>query len=458
MNGLLAISRRTSAKGTAHHGAPLPQTAPSVPPELQQIFQIPETPAPAPRRPAHRRTINGRRAPPGPPPPLSWISLAQSRHAPADYQAKTAGRIQHYPLPGAYEPGEGSLVAAALQCLAKDWEQQREWNKFYLYTLANQLRVALLAYVSELYEPGLSSSDLRLVLAGPPEEELLEYGLERVDPSKWNADMHYLDLGSSIGKSLSLRELGDLLCPPKVEPADEDVFESWDAAEPLRVPTTLLPNLTHLSLASDPASNPSLSWRQLLSFASKMPTLTHLNLSGWPEPSLTPNAKLAKVTSTTTGQSVQYGGTGPYSHSLDGDWTEAALLLRKLSKALYRLEYLDLTGCADWFPALRSSASSSSSSSSSTSPSLSSSPGTHSANASIDWVGDWGKITDLRLCSGYALPEDASPVQISRFNDWIAAATEVERHIRTQRQGQGRWITVEKDSLSEDEKRRLASI
>ena len=449
MNGLLAISRRTSVKSIASQGGPLPQTTPSVPPELQQIFQIPETPAPAPRRPVHRRIINGRRAPPGPPPPLSWISLAQSRHAPADYRAKTAGRIQHYPLPGAYEPGEGSLVAAALQCLAKDWRQQREWNRFYLYTLPNQLRVALLAYVSELYEPGLSASDLRLVLAGPPAEELSEYGLEQVDPSKWNADVHYLDLSSAIGKSLSLKELGDLLCPPKVEPANGDVFESWDAAEPSSGPTRLLPNLTHLSLASDPASNSSLSWRQLLSFASKMPTLTHLNLSGWPEPSLTPNAKLAKVTSSATGQSVQYGGTGPYSHSLDGDWTEAALLLRKLSKALYRLEYLDLTGCADWFPALRGGAAASSSSSSS-------SPGS-STNASVDWVGDWGKITVLRLCSGYALPAEASAGQISRFSDWIAAATEVERHIRAQRAGQGRWITVEKDGLSEEEKRKLTS-
>ena len=435
MNEILANLRRTSLKGGANQGGPLPQTTPSVPPELRQIFQIPETPAPAPRRPAHRRTINGRRAPPGPPPPRSWISLAQSRHAPSDYHAKTAGQIQHYPLPGAYEPGEGSLVAITLQGLAKDWERQREWNRFYLYTLANQLSIALLAYVSERYEPGLSASDVRLVLAGPPAEELSEYGLEQVDPSEWNADVHYLDLSSAIGKSLSLKELGDLLYPPTTTPDSEDVFESWDAAEPSLGPRRLLPNLTHLSLASDPASNPSLSWRQLLSFASKIPTLTHLNLSGWPEPSLTPNAKLAKMTSPTTGQSVQYGGTGLYSHTLDNEWTESSILLRKLSKALYRLEYLDLTGCADWFPALKGGTSGS------------------SENNSVDWVGDWGKITTLRLCSGYALPEDASVGQISRFADWISAAREVEKHIRARRAGQGRWITVEKDSLSEEEKR-----
>ncbi len=147
----------------------------------------------------------------------------------------------------------------------------------------------------------------------------------------------------------------------------------------------------------------------------------------------------AKVKSPTTGRSVQYGGTGPYSHSLDNDWTEASILLKKLSRALYRLEYLDLTGCADWFPALKG--------------------GVSVAEAqSVDWAGDWGKIITLRLCSGYALPEDATAGQISRFADWISAATEVEKHIRTQRSGKGRWITVEKDSLSEGEKQALERV
>ncbi|KAK7755197.1 hypothetical protein SLS62_002702 [Diatrype stigma] len=431
---LLADLRRTSLAAQGGGVLPLaPQTTPSVPPELRQIFQIPETPAPAPRRPAHRRIVNGRRAPPGPPPPRSWTALSTSRHAPSDFQATAVGRIQHCPLPGVYYPDEQSLVAVTLQCLARDWEQQRDWNRFYLYTLPSRLRSALLAYVSELYEPGLSASDLLLVLAGPPVEELSEYGLEHADPGKWNADVHHLDLTSSLSKQLSLKELGDLLCPPAPAP-ENNVLDSWDSAEPVAGPVKLLPNLTHLSLAIDPASGPSMSWKQLLSFASKMPTLTHLNLSGWPEPSLTPNAKFAKVKSPMTGQSVQYGGTGPYSHSLDGDWVEASILLKKLSKALYRLEYLDLTGCADWFVALKG--------------------GDRAATGgnSIDWAGDWGKITTLRLCSGYALQEDATVGQISRFADWINVAKEVEKHIRTQRSGKGRWINVEKDSLREEEK------
>ncbi|RYP55856.1 hypothetical protein DL771_012323 [Monosporascus sp. 5C6A] len=430
VNDILADLRRSSIKNNHGSGAVLAHTAPSVPPELRQI---PDTRDPRPRALQTGAAENNLwPTGAGPPPPRSWISLSQSRHAPPAFQARVAVRIQHHPLPGAYHPDERSLVAVALQCIAKDWARQSDWNRFYLYSLPSRIRSALLACVSELYEPGVSAGDLRLVLAGPPEEDLLEYGLERVDHGKWNADIYHLDLTGSLGKSLSLKELGDLLCPPRVAP-ESGVLESWDSAETPLEPPRLVPNLTHLSLAVDPVSSPSVSWKQLLSFATKMPTLTHLNLSGWPEPSLTPNAKFAKVTSSTTGRSVQYGGTGPYSHSLDNDWSEAAILLRKLSKALYRLEYLDLTGCADWFPALKGGES-----------------GATSSN-SLDWVGDWGKITTLRLCSGYALPEDATVGQISRFAEWIGVATEVEKYIRSQRSGKGRFITVEKDTLSEAE-------
>ncbi len=108
-------------------------------------------------------------------------------------------------------------------------------------------------------------------------------------------------------------------------------------------------------LGMDPQYSSAASWRQLLSLASRFTALTHLSLAYWPEPTLTPNAKLASVVSP-DGRTVQYGGTGPYSHSLDNDWSEAILLLRRLSKVLYRLEYLDLTGCAEWYPALYSEA------------------------------------------------------------------------------------------------------
>ncbi|KAI3322217.1 hypothetical protein HD806DRAFT_523581 [Xylariaceae sp. AK1471] len=434
VNELLANLRRSTLNPHASSSYSA-ATAPSVPPTLRQILGVPETPAPAPRRP-QRRDLNGRRPPPGPPPPRSWISLSQSRHTPSLsglWQDGTDRRLRHWPMPGAYAPGEGSLVDMVLRRMALDWEQQRDWNRFYLYTLPSRLRSALLGYVSELYSPGVSTTDLRLVVSGPSNDELAEYGLQPPDANTLNADVFSLDLTSSIGKSLTLKELNELLFGSKkaIAPAGDAVLDSWDAPAPIAGPVELLPNLTHLSLAIDPGSTPSVSWKQLLSLAGKMPQLTQLSLASWPEPSLTPNAKFAKITSPTTGRSVQYGGTGPYSHDIDGDWTEAILVLKRLSRLLYGLEYLDLTGCGDWSRALREQ-----------------SDGEFQVDL-VDWVGGWGKITTLRLNSGYGLADDSSKTQVLRFADWIDSAVAVEKHIRMQRSGRGPWITVERDTLSE---------
>ncbi|KAI1207965.1 uncharacterized protein F4807DRAFT_452525 [Annulohypoxylon truncatum] len=427
VNQLLADMRRSGLRQNGAQSNVIAAT-PTVPPSIRQILQIPETPAPRPRRP-QRRDANGRRAPPGPPPPRSWVSLALSQHAPKELNAGNAGHIQHWRLPDAYTPDAGSLIDRLLRRMAQDWEQQRYWNQFYLYTLPSHLRTGLLTYVAEIYEPGLSVKDLRLVLAGPSDEKLAEYDVDKPDLNSLNGDVFYLDLAGSVGKSLTVKELNELLFPPKVEVEQPNLKDSWDAPEPLSGPVKMLPNLTRLSLAIDPEHAPNVSWKQLLSLAGKLPTLTHLNLSGWPEPSLTPNAKLARVISPVTGRSVQYGGTGPYSHNLDNDWSEAILILKRLSKALYGLEYLDLTGCGDWFPTL-----------------MKESDGDFTVDF-VDWVGDWGKITTLRLYSGYALTDDSTGDQISRFADWIESATAVEKHIRAQRAGKGRWITVDKDTL-----------
>ncbi|KAI5308989.1 hypothetical protein KEM55_004360, partial [Ascosphaera atra] len=47
----------------------------------------------------------------------------------------------------------------------------------------------------------------------------------------------------------------------------------------------------------------------------------------------------------------QYGGTDIYS-AYEGDFSEAASILRKLSRATYCLKWLDLEGCSEWIAAL----------------------------------------------------------------------------------------------------------
>ncbi|GAP87281.2 putative tafazzin [Rosellinia necatrix] len=436
VNELLATLRRSTLNPHAAQAGPSfsAVAAPSVPPTLRHILQLPEPPAPAPRRP-QRRDLNGRRPPPGPPPPRSWVALSRPQHAlPSDIARDGAcSGIRHWPMPGTGAPAEGSLVDMILRRIALDWAEQRDWNRFYLYKLPSRLRAALLAHVSEIYSPGVSVTDLRLVLTGPSEEELAEYGLEPPDVNTLNSDVFYLDLTSSLGKSLHLKELHEFLFGSRkvAVPTKDSVQDSWDAPVPIPGPVDLLPNLTHLSLAIDPNSTLSVSWKQLLTLSGKLAQLTQLSLAGWPEPSLTPNAKLAKFISPTTGRSVQYSGTGPYSHTLDGDWTEAILVLKRLSRLLYSLEYLDLTGCCDWARALREE-----------------SDGEFTVDF-VDWAGDWGKITTLRLNSGYGLTDDSPNTEVLRFADWVDEASAIERHIRAQRSGRGRWITVERDDLAE---------
>ncbi|CAK7215803.1 hypothetical protein SCUCBS95973_002601 [Sporothrix curviconia] len=469
-----------------------------------------------------------RRGPAGPAPPPSW--LAQSTHAPRpqvgsrdrssqqqlkqlDSNTSSSRRPGHAgeDMPDLVRPARGSLVDVVLQRIVGEWDTQKHYNQHYLIYLQGSLRAALVSYLGQQAEDGegkgASIKDLRALLLHPSppsspaggspvprraggseakggeesdesqENELSDAedgGLggeeeELPSPSTLNEDFRYLDLTWSMGQSISVRELSDLLFPrtsaarsryaghsrPSANGGNNgnnhetDVLDSWDAPGGLASPQRpLLPNLTHLSLALAPNRSPSsVSWRQLLSFAAHLPMLTHLSLAYWPEPTLTPNAKLATVDSP-LGRRFQYGGTGSYSHSLDNDWAEAVLLVRKLSKALYGLEYLDLTGCASWLPALMHNVD----------------------NGQVDWVGNWGKMTTLVLNYGVSNeydrlseevlqaaqaadpPPDPRPGrstapqlplgEVARRVNAASEARLIEDHIRQQRAGRGRFITV----------------
>ncbi|KAK2590419.1 hypothetical protein QQS21_011892 [Conoideocrella luteorostrata] len=424
VNELLANLRQATAGPSSSRS--LPVTSPSVPPAIREILQIPETPSPIPRRPVRQRFDNhGRRLPPGPAPPRSWAAR-QSIEGDAENSLLRSRRISYSgldrnALPGAPLPDRGSLIDVTLKRLAVDWDIHRIYNQYHLYFVPGHLKAALIHYIGVASGAGVSLNDLKTVLF-PPEDMYSEGELD--SHSRSNFEVTCLDLSASIGKSLRLKDVLDLLFRDVKPQSLEEPQESWEAAynSPSPPPAILLPNLTHLSLALDPRGSRDASWKQLLTLSSKLPTVTHLSLAHWPEPCLTPRSKCSTVSSP-QGCTIPYGGTNIYSHSLDHDWSEALLVLRMVSNNFYKLEFLDLTGCAAWFNALQ----------------------LEDGHDFVDWAGSWGKITLLRLHTGWSLGTEAMISDHTAFSDAVAIAKTVEKHIRAMRAGKGRFITVERD-------------
>jgi hypothetical protein len=151
-------------------------------------------------------------------------------------------------------------------------------------------------------------------------------------------------------------------------------------------------NLAHLSLALSPTTTPlckrtAASWLDLLKVAPSLSRLSSLSLAHWPSPTLTPHAASTYTTIknpvSASLPGIPYGGSDMYT-SYDGEWTEAANLLKILSRHLYCLQWLDLSGCGEWFAAL-------------------------SAANGAEWTGAWRGIEQVGLCVGW-LPELAEGV------------------------------------------------
>ena len=329
-------------------------------------------------------------------------------------------------LPGQYLPAPSSLVDVVLRRIASEWDFLRVYDWYNLYYIPSHLKPALIRQVSIANEAGITLADLKVLLIVPEYED----GSDQSPDQNATADMdvNTLDLTGSIGKSLRLKDVVDLLFPAGSSAASEELQDSWDTAADASPTITraLLPHLTHLSLALNPQHAHKVSWRNLLAVADRLSGVTHLSLAYWPEPCLTPNATLSTVASP-QGRAIPYGGTNYYSHSIDHDWSEALLVLRMLSKSFYELEYLDLTGCAPWFKALT----------------------LRDGHDFVDWAGAWGKITQLRLNIGWTPGEDAMPSDKMAFDEARQAASAVEKHIIGMRAGRGRFITVQRPTLSE---------
>lgn len=386
-------------------------TSRAVHPDVRQVLNLPEVGPPRPRLVA--RTANGRRVP-GPAAPQSWLN--GSRHAPEyvrEVQDQKAERWRIVkPLFAERMPAEGSLVHYTCKTLAKNWLWLLEYEQHYLGTLPIQLKDILLSYLA-IYGPDgdITLETLRVLF-------LSDHELEGATGSD---ELVHLDLTGMISEKLSLSDLTRYITQapgPKKEDItaamhslaiSEDVAESWEEADETEFVPTLpkslfnsrFPNLTHLSLAHPQKA----SWPRLLNLSSHLAKLTHLSLSFWPKPCVTPNAAAASIAG--PHGRVNLGGTHFYSE-MDNDWQEASNILRRLANNTYCLKWLDLSGC-DWIPALTWGIDQAET----RRPSFRREAedwDMKQAAPSPNWNGSWGQVTYINVSQGW-IPHDVNAIR-----------------------------------------------
>lgn len=365
VNDLIRESRRLQLRNEPR--SPPPQNAASIPPSLRAVLDLPPPPPPpVPRLGARVSGPSRLRRIPGPPPPRSW--LKDSIHAPASYRTTADGeniahriQVRTSNLPDGSFPSAGSLQHLILKKIASNWEWHAQNDDDCLELLPTNLKETLLSYIA-VYNDA-PSSPLRLLF---PDANV----------SEDRAEVRRLDLSNGLGLWTTCKQLERSLLVKQVpiekaKPStagNEDLSsyapDSWDAADDSddAISATIsagprfihnFPNLRHLSLAISPANAKAASWSSLLSLAAQLRTLTSLSLAYWPQPTFTPNAASTRTVIHSPGaRPVVYGGSDMYT-AYDNDWREAAGILRTLSKSLYCLKWLDVTGCGDWFAALQ---------------------------------------------------------------------------------------------------------
>lgn len=347
-----------------------PEAGPSLPPSLRSILQLPED-APSPRPRPGLRVTGRARGPAGPAPPVSWLKRREQVRGqkPGDAQILLGGtNAKTEQLPGSFLPNHGSLIHTSLKALTMNWDWHVQYDQYYLATIPVRYKEALLTYIARYSDSGTDRAGLEVLFLDDTELEDATgvHGFAR------------LDLSKSIGHPLKLKHLKDILTAKKTistgEETSDGVPESWDTPDPLAAPSGLprFYSLTHLSLSRP---NNAATWKGLLDLAPHLATITHLSLAYWPTPMISPNSATA-YRETPQGD-VNFGASSFYS-SFDNDWTEAASILRRLSKSSYCLKWLDLTGCFPWVQALKYD--------------------------QIDWCGAWRALETVKIGQGY-IPE-----------------------------------------------------
>lgn len=335
----------------------------------------------------------------GPPPPRSWtddrerrqnlIKLGSSRKA---GHGRRPIALDY--LPGIELPDQASLLHQTLKSYAIDFDWHMEYDHYYISTLPVKSKGVLLSYVAS-YGPqeGCDIQALKVLMSTPQRSSLAEStGIE---------ELERLDLGGSVGRALSLKQLGSYWHTRKPRDHDQDstaaLPESWDApAMPMSIDSPLrFPSLTRLSLAL-PGSKAS--WTDLLVFSRHLSTLTHLSLAFWPIPHLALRADAMAQTVPANRNTTS-----------EDSWSEAAYILKQLSRNTPSLQYLDLDGCLHWLHALHVEAAA---------PSRTMprglrdraqfdfgqaiiSPGERSSGGGAEWSGAWRHISHVSVRQGW---------------------------------------------------------
>ncbi|RAK94863.1 uncharacterized protein BO80DRAFT_460251 [Aspergillus ibericus CBS 121593] len=352
VNELINHLRRTQVSGPE---SPFRFVAPrSVHPSLRNLLELPETPPPRPRPGARRIGVGSRRLrrTAGPPPPESWLLGSSNQDDNDEYDADLAAaekerviyRLER--LPGTTIPRKGSLLDTVLKSMATYWEWHLEYDGPFLTDLPNHVKVRLLSYIG-VYARDRPLGGLMRGLRPLFEKHRAADGLDILHDS--DSEITRLDLGSALGRWLSLKQLSaELLVTEKPNPVQrkqkEPVPSSWEeeydeegdhTAGGSTIPSTpshalRFENLRYLSLAHPKPG--SVNWNSLLNLLSRLSTITHLSLAHWPIPTVTPNAINARVRHPNHRSLIfSYGGTDTYSAS-ENNWAEAAGLLRRLSR------------------------------------------------------------------------------------------------------------------------------
>lgn len=360
------------------------------------------------------RISGGRRVrgPAGPAAPKSWLTQPNMAN---QGSSSTIGRVADRlvgSLPGTHLPNRRSLEHLTLKTLAQNWDWHKEYDQFYLATLPQRFKETLLSYIAAYSDQGLDCEGLRILFLDETELEGAT-GCESIT---------HLDLGTAVGRALKSKEIKDTFTKkPTISDTAatgmDDIPESWEDEMTPATPLSMarFPNLTHLSL-----SHPAIaSWKGLLALSPHLATLTHLSLAYWPTPSITPNSKTAYRES--PAGNIDYGASNFYSYS-DGDLSEAAGVLKRLSKATYCLQWLDLTGCSGWLEAL-------------------------GLRDGPDWHGAWRGVENIKIGQGWiprCLESETSMGWRQLYSEADTLSSDnVDR--QAQRKEFDAWVTTEYD-------------